>query len=58
MVKISSIFVRKNVRIFIVSPSRAPPAESVRRPRNGWITRQWSVGPLLPRFLQGEKKRD
>jgi hypothetical protein len=29
-----------------------PPAESVHRPRNGWITRRWSFGPLLPRSLQ------
>jgi hypothetical protein len=48
----------KNVRIFIVSPSRRLPAESVCRPRNGWITRRWSFGPLLPRFLRGERRRE
>jgi hypothetical protein len=32
-------------------------AESVRRHRNGWITRRWSFGPLLPRFLQ-EREED
>jgi hypothetical protein len=30
---------------------------SVGRPRNGWITRRWSFGPLLPRFLQ-EREED
>jgi hypothetical protein len=30
--------------------------KSVRRSRNGWIARRWSVGPLLPRFLQGREE--
>jgi hypothetical protein len=29
---------------------------SVRELGNGWITRRWSVGSLLPRFLQEEKE--
>jgi hypothetical protein len=32
-------------------------SQSVRIPRNGWITRRWSFGPLLPGFLQ-EKEED
>jgi hypothetical protein len=47
-----------NVCVVIVSPSLAPPAESVRRPRTGWIARWCSVGCCYRSFYEEEKKRD
>jgi hypothetical protein len=36
------IILSLNPSIIIVSPSQAPPAESRRRSRHGWITRRWT----------------
>jgi hypothetical protein len=41
-----------NICIYSVSPSRMPPAESVRMSTTGWIMRWWSIGPLLPKLLR------
>jgi hypothetical protein len=41
-----------NVCVYIVSPSQMRPGESVCMSTSGWITRLWSVGPLLPKLLR------
>jgi hypothetical protein len=45
-----------NICVYIVSPSRMPPAESVRMLTIGWITRWCSVDPLLPKLLREREK--
>jgi hypothetical protein len=47
-----------NVRVIIVSLSRAPPAELVHRPGTRWIARWGSVGRCYRRYYKEEKKRD